>query len=187
MPYLVQVAAVDNQAPHILINAQYFMQGDSPAVARASTFNATDSLKRAVRADFLAMRTKSAGHFYTVGGGVHMNEKAEECIVREVREETGVDYEVDHLAVICENFFVGHEPGLADLNCHVIEFYYLMKSRGKKDAHCESYGWNNDKEEICWIPLDELKNTNLKPEFLCTRMNEIVNGKSVIHVINDER
>ena len=116
-----------------------------------------------------------------------MNEKAEECIVREVREETGVDYEVDHLAVICENFFLGNDTGLLDLNCHVIEFYYLMKPRGKKDAHCESVGWNNAKEEICWIPLEKLKDTDIKPEFLRTRIKEIVQGKGIIHIVNDER
>ena len=136
---------------------------------------------------FLAIMTKSAGHYYTIGGGVHMNEKAEECIVREVREETGVDYEIDRLAVICENFFVGHEAGLQDLNCHVIEFYYLMKPRGKKEARCESYGWNNDKEEISWIPLEELANTNIKPNFLKTHVKEIVEGKGIIHIVNDER
>ena len=54
---------------------------------------------------FLVVKSETSKYFYTVGGGVHMNEKSEECIVREVREETGVDYEVDRLAVICENFF----------------------------------------------------------------------------------
>lgn len=49
---------------------------------------------------FLVVKSESSKYFYTVGGGVHMNEKSEECIVREVREETGVDYEVDRLAVI---------------------------------------------------------------------------------------
>ena len=136
---------------------------------------------------FLAITSTTSEYYYTVGGGIHMNEKAEECIVREVREETGVDYEVDHLAVICENFFVGNDTGIDHLNCHVIEFYYLMKPRGKKDARCDSYGWNNAKEEIKWIPLDEMSDFNIKPEFLKTRIKEIVEGKGIIHIVNDER
>lgn len=32
-------------------------------------------------------------YLYSVGGGVHMNEKAEDAVVREVLEETGVRYE----------------------------------------------------------------------------------------------
>lgn len=41
------------------------------------------------------------------GGGVHMNETAEDAVIREVFEETGVHYEVVRLAVIHENFFDG--------------------------------------------------------------------------------
>ena len=32
-------------------------------------------------------------YYYSVGGGVHVNETAEEAVVREVFEETGVEYE----------------------------------------------------------------------------------------------
>ena len=136
---------------------------------------------------FLVIKSETSKYFYTVGGGVHMNEKSEECIVREVREETGVDYEVDHLAVICENFFEEKALGYDRLKCHVIEFYYLMKSRGKKDAKCDSIGWDNAKEEIHWIPLDKLPETDVKPEFLRYRMKEILESKSMLHIVNDER
>ncbi len=34
-------------------------------------------------------------YYYPVGGGVHIGEKAEEAVVREVYEETGVHYEID--------------------------------------------------------------------------------------------
>ncbi len=115
-----------------------------------------------------------------------MNEKTEECIVREVREETGADYEIDRLAVICENFFEGQEIGLKDKKCHVIEFYYLMKSRGSKDLHCQSCGFNHEEEKLYWIPLDELAETNVKPEFLRTRMKEILESREILHIINDE-
>ena len=136
---------------------------------------------------FLVVKSESSKYFYTVGGGVHMNEKSEECIVREVKEETGVDYEVDRLAVICENFFKENSLGYEPLHCHVIEFYYLMKSRGKKDAKCNSIGWDNARESIHWIPLDQLPETDVRPEFLRTRMKEILENKGVLHIVNDER
>ena len=135
----------------------------------------------------LLVKNAKSPNYYSVGGGVHMNEKAEDCVIREVREETGVDYQVDHLAVICENFFKEAALDYDPLHCHVIEFYYLMKSRGKKDAKCNTYGWNNEKEEISWIPLDQLAQTNVKPEFLRHRIKEILEGKSLIHIVNDER
>lgn len=113
-----------------------------------------------------------------------MGESSEECVKREVLEETGVPYEIDHLAVVVENFFTG-EGSFDGKDCHVIEFYYLMKSRGKKDAVCKSLGWDNAKELIYWVPLERLKDTNVKPSFLCTRMKEILESKNILHVVTD--
>lgn len=50
--------------------------------------------------------------YYSVGGAVHMGETSEEAVKREVLEETGVNYEVDHLAVMHENFFIGSSGNL---------------------------------------------------------------------------
>ncbi|MBQ9538352.1 MAG: DUF4298 domain-containing protein, partial [Treponema sp.] len=134
---------------------------------------------------FLAIRTSSAPHFYTVGGGIHLGEKSEDCVLREVQEETGVRYELDRLAAVCENLFIGREKRLEGFNCHVIEFYYLMKSRGSRDLHCESFGWNKEQEELVWIPLEKLPETNIKPDFLKTRLPEILSSKDLIHIVND--
>lgn len=45
-------------------------------------------------------------YYYSIGGGVHMGETAQDAVIREVYEETGVRYEIDHLAVIHENFLM---------------------------------------------------------------------------------
>ena len=136
---------------------------------------------------FLAVTNPSSPYYYSVGGGVHMNEKSEECVLREVLEETGVAYEIDRLAVVCENLFTGHEASLDGLNCHVLEYYYLMKSRGLKELHSESYGWNNAKEELVWIPIEKLPETNIKPDFLKNCIPEILKANGVLHIVNDER
>lgn len=44
---------------------------------------------------------------YSIGGGVHLGESAEEAVRREVLEETGLPYEIDRLAFVHENFFEG--------------------------------------------------------------------------------
>ena len=50
-------------------------------------------------------------YLYSVGGAVHHGETAEEAVKREVFEETGVEYAVDHLAVIHGNFLKVMVPG----------------------------------------------------------------------------
>ncbi|MBE6775603.1 MAG: NUDIX domain-containing protein [Ruminococcaceae bacterium] len=70
----------------------------------------------------LASNSK-ADYFYSVGGGIHMGEKAEDAVVREVFEETGAHYEVDRLAVIHENFFTDSGEFFKDLKCHEIALY----------------------------------------------------------------
>lgn len=62
-------------------------------------------------------------YLYSVGG-VYMNEKSEDAVVREVFEETGVQYEVDRLAIIHENFFNGDGGTLGKNHCHELAFYY---------------------------------------------------------------
>ena len=71
----------------------------------------------------------TADYFYPVGGAVQMGETAEDAVVREVYEETGVRYEPDRLAVIHENFFRENIEPLKGLDCHEISFYFLMKPR----------------------------------------------------------
>ena len=52
---------------------------------------------------------------------------------------------------------------------------------------CTSVGWDNAKESIHWIPLDQLPETDVRPEFLRTRIKEILENKGVLHIVNDER
>ena len=79
----------------------------------------------------LLARNDEDDYYYSVGGGVHMGETSEEAVKREVFEETSLNYEVDHLAVIHENFFIG-SSGIEGVDFHELTLYYIMKPMGKK-------------------------------------------------------
>ena len=122
-------------------------------------------------------------YYYSVGGGVQMGEKAEDAVVREVFEETGIHYEIDRLAVVHENFFTGSET-FKDFNCHEIALYFLMKAKGNQVLNSDSYT-QGVRENMVWIPIDELDNHMVYPTFL----KEYLSNKNteILHIITDEK
>ena len=122
-------------------------------------------------------------YLYSVGGGVHMGETAEEAVVREVLEETGVRYEVDRLAFLHENFFPGNGPteGMA---CHELAFYYLMKPRGKKELNSHSTTSDGVAEHMRWVPLAELDQYRAFPTFLGEELKKL--GPEIKHILTSE-
>ena len=122
-------------------------------------------------------------YYYSVGGGVQMGEKAEEAVIREVFEETGVHYEIDRLAVIHENFFIGSET-FKDFNCHEIALYFLMKAKGNQDLNSDSYTQDNIREGMVWIPIEDLDNHTVYPTFLIEYLNKEYQG--IEHIVTIE-
>lgn len=124
-------------------------------------------------------------YFYTIGGGVHLGETSEACIKREVLEETGVAYEVDRLAVIVENFFDGYGGKIEGMDCHCLEFYYVMKSKGNTYLDSHSTNAVGATEHMKWIPLEDIDKYNVKPSFLKNRLCEIVSSDKILHITSD--
>lgn len=110
-------------------------------------------------------------YYYSVGGGVHLHETAEDAVKREVLEETGIVYEIDHLAFIHENFFKDETVALG-IPCHEIAFYYLMKSKGNKNIDSNSYT-QGVREYMNWLPIGDLSKYRIYPTFFEDRLKNI--------------
>lgn len=121
-------------------------------------------------------------YYYSIGGGVHVGETPEDAAKREVFEETGVEYEVERLAFIHENFFNGTGT-LEGTKCHEVAFYFLMKSRGTQELHSNSYT-QGVREYMHWLPIDKLKEYVAYPSFFAEELLKI--DDAVKHIVTHE-
>jgi len=131
----------------------------------------------------LFVKSAIGDYYYMIGGGVHMGEASDVCIEREVFEESGINACVDYLAVVCENFFKGKGGKIDGLDCHTIEFYYYMKIQDE-DLTARKHT-TDDGEELVWLPIEEIKASKIKPEFIKENIDKIINGNQTIHIIEE--
>ena len=108
--------------------------------------------------------TKDKDKYYTIGGAIQVNERTEDAVVREVREELGVKAQAGQLAFVVENRFEQ-----AGVHFHNIEFHYLVDLL--EDAPLTMQ--EDERQLPCrWIALNQLHTVPLKPGFLKTVLPE---------------
>lgn len=132
---------------------------------------------------FLMVGNNQQDYLYSVGGRVKFGETAEEAVIREVFEETGVEMKVDHLGFIQENFFYGEMGIKKDKLIYEISYYFYMKVPEDFQPKCESVTDDNSREKLIWVTADCEK--RLYPEFFRTELEDP--KPYVIHIVTDER
>lgn len=126
-------------------------------------------------------------YYYSIGGGVHLGETSKEAVIREVKEETGISYEVERLAFVNECLFYG-DGSLAGKKCHGIELYYLMKPKNDQQVGNDSrtgVTTGGVEEYVRWIPIKDLENYKIVPKFFKDKLLNMPQG--IEHFIADER
>jgi ADP-ribose pyrophosphatase YjhB (NUDIX family) len=129
----------------------------------------------------LMVKNDSSPYYYSVGGRVKLNETSEEAVVREAFEETSIKFEIDRLAFIHEHFF---DEEMTKEHYHEIAFFYLMKENNNINLLCESFGEQGAKEHLHWLPIEELEQYHLFPEFFKTKLLKGITD--IEHIISKE-
>lgn len=110
----------------------------------------------------LMVKNELSPYFYSVGGRVKLNETAEQAVLREVYEETGIHMEVDRLGFVHECFFVEE---VTKERFHELSFYFYIKAKDIENIRSNSYTELGAKEGLFWLPLDRLNEFYIYPEF----------------------
>ncbi len=131
----------------------------------------------------LMVGNQRSDYLYSVGGRIKFGETAEQAVIREVFEETGVKMEIDRLGFVHENYFFGDTPSNFGKLIYEISFFFYMKVPNDFVPKCESFTEDDSKEFLKWISLsDEQK---IYPAFFKTELQNPKND--VQHFVTDDR
>ena len=105
-------------------------------------------------------------YYYSVGGRVKFGETLESAVLRELKEETGVDCEIERLCCLHENFFTDD----AGIPYHEISVFFLIKPNDDLLKIENGYKTKDGPtgEYLEWIDLDNCENITIYPEFFKT-------------------
>ena len=122
-------------------------------------------------------------YLYSVGGRIKFGETAEEAVIREVYEETGVRMEVDRLGFVHENYFYGDGDYNKGKLVYEIAFFFYMKVPNDFELTSSTFTEDESREFLHWV--DEHDSITVYPTFFKTELHQPVN--TVKHFVTDER
>lgn len=131
----------------------------------------------------LMVGNQRSDYLYSVGGRIKFGETAEQAVVREVFEETGVKMQIDRLGFVHENYFFGDSPTNYGKLIYEISFFFYMKVPGDFVPQCDSFTEDDSKEYLKWISPDDAQ--KIYPAFFRTELKNP--SKEVRHFVTDER
>lgn len=114
----------------------------------------------------LAMHDERSPYFYLPGGRVELGERAEDALMREVKEELGIDVAIVRPLWLNQAFFT---EDVDSLRYHEICIYFLMDKRGtdllqRGDRFTLTEGKHTHTFE--WLSFERLESEYFYPTFL---------------------
>lgn len=97
------------------------------------------------------------GKWTIPGGLVELGESIEQTVIREVKEETGLDIEKPKLIDVV-NYIAKDKKGKIKYHFVMIDYFVKLKSIKKVKAL-------SDAEELRWVPFDEVEKRDLTKTF----------------------
>lgn len=106
--------------------------------------------------DNCVLLSKQFGKYDLPGGGIEISERLEDGVIREVKEETGLEVR-NPVAIGIENNFFQSTHSSENKSYHSLSIYYVCEYAG---GELSVDGFDEDEKEYAemaeWIPLDML-------------------------------
>ena len=131
----------------------------------------------------LMVKNLRSDYIYSLGGRLKFGESAQQGVVREVYEETGVHMKIDRLGFIHENFFIGSTPSKMNRQVYEITFYFYMKVPEDFHIETDTATADGDGETLVW--LDWHSDERYYPQFFKTELDNP--STEIKHIVTDDR
>ncbi len=119
----------------------------------------------------LVQREKDGNEYALPGGHIKIGETLEDGLVREYKEETGVDIRIKHLLWSEECFWEWKGK-----QAHNIAFYFLIEEgEGFEIPDSGEFVSHKDNCDVMigWMDIEEIKNVTIYPEFLKDEIHDL--------------
>ena len=121
-----------------------------------------------LRNNHLLVQKDKSNSYAIPGGHVSFGETSENALIREFREEIGIDIQICRLIWVEENFW---KCGKKD--AHNISFYYLVTQKDETALSDTFVSLDNNYVTIQWVSFDDLKKIEIYPEYIKYKITSI--------------